>query len=230
MAFDFDPQVSVSALEPTLPRGANRKQDAKRFAKRAFDILFSATALILLAPVFAVVMLMLRSREPGPVFFSHNRVGLDGETFRCHKFRTMREDGDRRLAWVFEIDPIARSEWEAEQKLERDPRVHSLGDLLRRTSIDELPQFWNVLKGDMSIVGPRPITMAEAEKYGHHFADYCSVKPGITGAWQVGGRSDTSYAHRVVLDVDYIRNASFLDDIQIVFKTVGVVIGQRGAC
>ncbi|WP_292022624.1 sugar transferase [Maritimibacter sp. UBA3975] len=202
----------------------------KRVLKRGFDILFSTLALIALSPVFAVVTLMLRLREPGPVFFSHERVGIDGRTFRCHKFRTMREDGDRRLQWVFAIDPIAREQWDAEQKLDRDPRVHSLGDLLRRTSIDELPQFWNVFKGDMSIVGPRPITMAEAEKYGHHFADYCSVKPGITGAWQVGGRSDTSYAQRVVLDVDYIRNASLVDDIQIVYKTVGVVLAQRGAC
>ena len=230
MAFDFEPQFSVAlpkTMRETLPATTNR---ANRILKRGFDILFAGIALVLLAPVFGIVALALRLRERGPIFFSHTRVGANGEEFACHKFRTMKTDGDRQLEWMLAIDPIARAEWEADRKLERDPRVHAIGNILRRTSLDELPQFWNVLKGDMSIVGPRPITWSEAEKYGMHFADYCAVKPGITGAWQVGGRSDTSYDYRVGLDVDYVRNATFLDDIRIVFKTVGVVLAQRGAC
>lgn len=198
--------------------------------KWLFDKAFAAVALITLAPAMLVIALVLRLKAPGPVFFAHTRIGKDGRRFKCYKFRTMRADGDARLAWVFEIDPIARADWAAAQKLERDPRVHPVGQFLRRTSLDELPQFWNVLKGDMSIVGPRPIVDDEIERYGRHFADYCAVRPGITGAWQVGGRTGTDYDARVALDVDYVRNASFRGDLRIVLKTVGVVLKQRGAC
>ena len=123
----------------------------------------------------------------------------------------------------------ARAEWERDQKLADDPRVHPVGRFLRKTSLDELPQFWNVLRGDMSIVGPRPIITAEAAKYGVHFADYCAVRPGVTGAWQVGGRNLIGYADRVKLDVDYVHNATFADDLRIVLKTITVVLAQRGA-
>ena len=197
--------------------------------KRVFDRVFAAMALVLLAPVFGVIAALLALREGGPVFYAHRRIGLNGEMFDCLKFRTMRIDGDRRLAWVFEIDPIARADWNAQQKLERDPRVHAFGDFLRRTSLDELPQFWNVLRGEMSVVGPRPIVAGEIEKYGTHFGEYCSVLPGITGAWQVNGRSETSYEERVALDMDYIRNAGFLDDMRIVLKTLIVVLRRDGA-
>ncbi|MZR12486.1 sugar transferase [Maritimibacter sp. DP07] len=230
MALDFEHQVLVAApghqrLAPAMPP---RPTIGK--GKRLFDMAFAAAALIALSPVFLVIAVMLRLRERGPVFFAHSRVGQNGQTFRCLKFRTMRENGDEMLARMLAIDPIARREWEEAQKIDRDPRVTRLGAFLRRTSLDELPQFWNVLRGDMSIVGPRPVTRGEAAKYGRHFADYCKVKPGITGAWQVGGRSDTSYEHRVALDVDYVRNGSFAEDLRIVFKTVGVVLAQRGAC
>lgn len=197
--------------------------------KWLFDKAFAALALLALAPTMGLIALILKLRDPGPVLFAHTRIGKDGRRFKCYKFRTMRADGDARLAWVFAIDPIARADWQAAQKLERDPRVHPFGGFLRRTSLDELPQFWNVLKGDMSIVGPRPIVDDEIEKYGRHFADYCAVRPGITGAWQVGGRTDTDYEARVALDVDYVRTARFRDDLSIVFRTVGVVLKQRGA-
>lgn len=197
--------------------------------KWLFDKAFAATALIALAPAMLAIAAALKLREPGPVFFAHTRIGKDGRRFKCYKFRTMRADGDARLAWVFAIDPIARADWAAAQKLERDPRVHPLGDFLRRSSLDELPQFWNVLKGDMSIVGPRPIVQDEIAKYGRHFADFCAVRPGITGAWQVGGRTDTDYDQRVALDVEYVRTASFRGDLRIVLKTIGVVLKQRGA-
>lgn len=198
--------------------------------KLILDKTFAALALIALAPVFGLIALMLKLRERGPVLYAHTRVGKDGRSFKCYKFRTMRSDGDRRLAWVFEIDPIARADWNATQKLERDPRVHPTGDMLRRTSLDELPQFWNVLLGDMSLVGPRPIVMDEAHHYGRHFADYCSVRPGITGAWQVSGRSNTTYEERVALDLDYIRNATLADDLRILARTVAVVLRRDGAC
>lgn len=206
-----------------------RRLRAEPFGKWLFDRVFAAFALIALAPLMGAIAALLYLREGGPVIYAHRRIGLDGRPFPCYKFRTMRSDGDRRLAWVFEIDPIARADWNANQKLERDPRVHRIGDFLRRTSLDELPQFWNVLVGDMSIVGPRPIVRDEAEKYGANFGEYCSVRPGLTGAWQVSGRSETSYEERVALDMDYIRNATFLDDLRIVLKTVIVVLRRDGA-
>lgn len=217
--FDLDGAPGRAALTPDIPIG-----------KLILDKSLAALALIVLAPVFGLIALMLKLREHGPVLYAHTRVGKDGQAFRCYKFRTMRSDGDRRLAWVFEIDPIARADWNATQKLERDPRVHPTGDMLRRTSLDELPQFWNVLRGDMSLVGPRPIVTEEAHHYGAHFADYCSVRPGITGAWQVSGRSNTTYEERVALDLDYIRNATLADDLRILARTVAVVLRRDGAC
>lgn len=217
--FGLDGAPARAPLAPDIPLG-----------KLILDKTVAALALIALAPVFALIALMLKLRERGPVFYAHTRIGKDGRSFKCYKFRTMRSDGDRRLAWVFEIDPIARADWNATQKLERDPRVHPTGDMLRRTSLDELPQFWNVLRGDMSLVGPRPIVTDEAHHYGRHFADYCSVRPGITGAWQVSGRSNTTYEERVALDLDYIRNASLADDLRILVRTVAVVLRRDGAC
>lgn len=217
--FGLDGTPAHKALTPDIPLG-----------KLILDKTLAALALIMLAPVFGLIALMLKLRERGPVFYAHTRIGKDGRSFKCYKFRTMRSDGDRRLAWVFEIDPIARADWNATQKLERDPRVHPTGDMLRRTSLDELPQFWNVLRGDMSLVGPRPIVMDEAHHYGRHFADYCSVRPGITGAWQVSGRSNTTYEERVALDLDYIRNATLTDDLRILVRTVAVVLRRDGAC
>lgn len=211
-------EAAQSRVLPDIPLG-----------KWLFDKAFAALALVALAPAMGLIAVALKLRDPGPVLFAHTRIGKDGRHFKCYKFRTMRADGDARLAWVFEVDPIARADWDAAQKLERDPRVHPFGGFLRRTSLDELPQFWNVLRGDMSIVGPRPIVDAEIGKYGRHFADYCAVRPGITGAWQVGGRTDTDYGERVALDVDYVRTAGFRDDLGIVLKTVGVVLKQRGA-
>ena len=230
MAYDY----RAETVRPAAGLGLSKTRPSLRpdipLGKWLFDKLFAAAALVALAPVIGAIAAVLWLRERGPVFYAHSRIGKDGETFLCYKFRTMRSDGDARLAWVFEVDPIARADWNADQKLDRDPRVHATGDFLRRTSLDELPQFWNVLMGDMSVVGPRPIVAAEAGKYGKHFEDYCAVRPGITGAWQVGGRSRTSYEERVALDVDYVRNASFLDDVRIVLKTIVVVLKRDGAC
>jgi lipopolysaccharide/colanic/teichoic acid biosynthesis glycosyltransferase len=197
--------------------------------KLVFDKLFAVFALFTLAPVMAAIAIATRIGDPGPVFYKHKRIGQNGRTFDCVKFRSMRVDSAEVLARLLAIDPVARAEWERDQKLTDDPRIHPVGQFLRKTSLDELPQFWNVLKGDMSIVGPRPIIEDEARRYGVHFADYCAVRPGITGAWQVGGRNLTSYAHRVALDVDYVRNATLLDDFRIVLRTFAVVLTQKGA-
>ncbi len=199
-------------------------------SKVMFDKTFALVALILLAPIMGIIALAIRASGQGPVIYGHVRVGRDGRTFRCLKFRTMRPDSDSDLDDLLSIDPIARDEWNEQRKLERDPRVDRIGYILRKTSLDELPQFWNVLKGDMSMVGPRPITAAEAIKYGRHFETYKSVRPGLTGVWQVSGRSDASYERRVALDVSYIRNWSLMTDIRIALRTFRVVIAGRGAC
>jgi lipopolysaccharide/colanic/teichoic acid biosynthesis glycosyltransferase len=190
---------------------------------------FAAFALFTLAPLMAAIALANRFGDRGPVFYKHQRIGQNGKPFYCVKFRSMRVDSAAVLAELLETDPVARAEWERDQKLSNDPRIHPVGQFLRKTSLDELPQFWNVLKGEMSIVGPRPIIADEAERYGMHFADYCAVRPGITGAWQVGGRNLVSYDERVALDVDYVRNATLLDDFRIVLKTFAVVLTQEGA-
>ena len=228
MTYEPGPVHADRAIQIYLPGPADL-QPGIPFGKGLFDKAFAAAALIAIAPVLAVVAVLLKLSDPGPVFFAHKRVGKDGRAFKCHKFRTMRVDADALLARLLASDPAARAEWDAAQKLENDPRVHPIGRFLRKTSLDELPQFWNVLKGDMSIVGPRPIVADESVRYGMNFVDYCAVRPGITGAWQVGGRNQTGYAERVALDVDYVRNGTLRDDFRIVFKTVGVVLMQQGA-
>jgi len=198
-------------------------------SKRLFDKAFASAALLFFAPFLGIIAVAVKLTEGGPVLFGHARVGLGGKRFRCLKFRTMCQDADQRLETLLKTDPRARAEWRANHKLAADPRVSRLGEILRKTSLDELPQFWNVLKGEMSIVGPRPVVLDEARFYGDHFQDYIAVLPGITGAWQVSGRNDTSYDERVALDVDYIHSQSFFGDIWIVVKTVAVVLTRRGA-
>jgi lipopolysaccharide/colanic/teichoic acid biosynthesis glycosyltransferase len=198
-------------------------------AKSAFDRLTALIALLMVAPVMLGIAALILLRRDGPVFFSHDRVGRDGRMFRCHKFRTMVPNGARLFDRMLAIDPIASEDWLVRRKVYRDPRVSRLGAFLRSTSLDELPQFWNVLKGDMSMVGPRPITVEELAKYGDNARDYLSVRPGITGAWQVSGRSECTYAERVALDVDYIRNLSFSRDMSILLRTVDVVLRRQGA-
>lgn len=200
------------------------------FSKLLFDKAFSAMALLFFAPFILSVALVVLILDGRPVVFAHERVGLGGRKFRCLKFRTMSNDADARLEDHLRNDPAARAEWNATCKLSRDPRLNSVGAILRKTSLDELPQLWNVLRGDMSIVGPRPVVTDEARHYKEHFADYKSVLPGLTGAWQVSGRSNTTYEERVALDVDYIKNRTFALDLKIVVKTVYVILKRDGAC
>lgn len=197
--------------------------------KWVFDKVFAIVAGIAVLPLLAALMLALRLRGGGPVLFAHARIGRHGKPFSCLKLRTMVPDAQDQLRALLEIDPVARREWESSFKLYRDPRVDRFGAFLRKSSLDELPQLWNVLRGDMSIVGPRPITEAETQRYGEYMAEYLAVRPGLTGPWQVGGRSDVSYERRVRMDAEYVRNWRFRTDILIVLKTVRVVLLGRGA-
>lgn len=196
--------------------------------KRGFDLLFTVPLLISLAPVFAIIAVLVR-RDGGPMVFGHERIGQHGRAFRCLKFRTMVVNADVVLRELLENDPEAGAEWHRDFKLKNDRRVTTIGRFLRRTSLDELPQLWNVLRGDMSLVGPRPVVRQELERYGGDVAYYLMSKPGITGPWQVSGRNDVDYAKRVSLDVSYAQQWSLLGDIAILVKTIGVVIRQDGA-
>ena len=204
--------------------------------KRALDLVAAMMGLILLAPFFAVLAVMLKL-EGGDVFFRQSRVGRGGARFDCLKFRTMRPGAEALLAELLANNPNARAEWDAHQKLSDDPRVTKLGDFLRRTSIDELPQLINVLKGEMSLVGPRPIVAPEVDGYpsdrayfrSRAFAYYARCTPGITGLWQVSGRASTRHEERVRLDRWYCRNWSFWLDLIVLFKTVGAVLGRKGS-
>jgi exopolysaccharide production protein ExoY len=199
--------------------------------KRGFDIIVSLNAIILSAPVMLIVYLFVRLCSPGPGFYVHRRIGHNGREFGCIKFRTMYVDSDARLARLLRDDPVAAQDFAQQAKLRNDPRVIAgIGALLRRTSLDELPQFFNVLKGDMSVVGPRPVTRCELDKhYGTHAADVLAARPGISGLWQVSGRNAVSYADRVRLDLEYVQAWRFVDDLMILARTVAVVVGGKGA-
>jgi exopolysaccharide production protein ExoY len=199
--------------------------------KRAIDIGAACTGLVLLSPVAVAVALTIWVLDGGPVLFRHTRIGQGGVSFRCLKFRTMVQDAEERLETLLAQSPAARAEWNATQKLQIDPRVLGrLGQILRSTSIDEIPQLWNVLRGEMSLVGPRPIVREELPHYDVMAVWYLSVRPGMTGPWQIGGRSDASYAARVRLDVAYARQPSLRNDIGILMRTFLAVLGRRGAC
>jgi len=197
--------------------------------KRALDIVVAGTALLVLWPLMLMVMLTIRLTDPGPVIFGHERIGFNGRRFRCKKFRSMVTNADVALQRLLERDPAAAQEWAETQKLRNDPRITRIGRILRETSLDELPQLWNVLKGEMSIVGPRPIVNAEVRRYAQSFDAYVATRPGITGLWQVTGRSDCSYDERVALDVDYVRNWSIWRDIAIIAKTFHAVLARKGS-
>jgi lipopolysaccharide/colanic/teichoic acid biosynthesis glycosyltransferase len=186
--------------------------------------------LVLLAGPMLVIAAMIVRLDGAPVLFGHYRVGLRGKLFRCFKFRSMYRNSEQMLSEVLRNDPAAHAEWERDHKLANDPRVTPIGRLLRRTSLDELPQLLNVLRGEMSLVGPRPITVAELTRYGSVRWHYLSVLPGITGSWQVNGRTNTTYEERVALDREYIEKRSPTLDLKILLQTVKVVITRDGAC
>lgn len=197
-------------------------------AKRTFDIFFSLTVLIVFSPLYLLLALLIAASSPGPIFYVQERVGRNYRRFDCIKFRTMVEDADDVLACMMERSPRLRQEFQENFKLRRDPRITWIGRFLRITSLDEFPQFWNVLKGDMSVVGPRPLVVEELPKYGKYMDRVLKARPGITGLWQVSGRNDIPYPRRVQIDVYYVNSRSFLMDLWIIIKTVGVVIFPKG--
>jgi len=198
--------------------------------KRAFDIILSFMMLPVLLPTIGIIGLLIKLDSPGPVFFAHTRIGKNGKPIKVLKFRSMFIDAQERLQKILETDPEAKKEWETYFKLKNDPRVTRIGKFLRKTSLDELPQIFNVLKGDMSLVGPRPVIKDEIDKYYKEYAEYYyMVRPGITGLWQVSGRSNTNYDFRVKLDTWYVLNWSLWLDIVILFKTIKVVLKREGA-
>jgi exopolysaccharide production protein ExoY len=196
---------------------------------RAFDLVAATAALLLFLPLLILLVVALKILDPGPVLFRHRRIGKDGRYFHCYKLRTMVVDADARLAALLQSNPAARLEWARDQKLANDPRITPLGRFLRKSSLDELPQFINILKGEMSLVGPRPIVDAEVVRYGRYFNHYTQSRPGLTGLWQVSGRSNTTYRRRVAMDVYYARRRSLGMNARIALKTVPAVLQARGS-
>lgn len=207
----------------------NLKSPINRLLKTIFDVMFSILLLPILIPIIAVLGFIIKMESPGPAIYAHERVGRNGKPFKCYKFRTMQRDAEERLKEILENDEEIRNEWEKSWKLKEDPRITRIGHFLRKTSLDELPQILNVLKGEMSLVGPRPYLPREKESIGGNLRVICSANPGITGLWQVSGRSNTNYRYRVKLDSWYIMNWSLWLDIAILFKTIRVVIKAEGA-
>ena len=196
---------------------------------RVLDWVVALGALVFLGPLMLLTAALIAAERSGPVLFAHARIGLGGDTFKVLKFRTMRSDGDQILAAHLKASPEAADEWARNHKLRDDPRVSKLGNFLRKASLDELPQLFNVLRGEMSIVGPRPIVQAEIARYGKFFGAYCSVRPGMTGIWQVSGRSDVSYRRRVVMDALYARKKSVVLDLKIISATIPAVLARKGS-
>ncbi len=201
----------------------------RQWPKRALDLTLTLLAAIFVIPLIAIIAMWIKIDSPGPVFYAHQRVGYEGKPFGAWKFRSMVQNADQVLGQYLERNPQLREEWERDHKLRRDPRVTLIGGILRQTSLDELPQLWNVLRGEMSLVGPRPIVTEEISKYGPQFMLYTKVKSGMTGLWQISGRNDTSYDQRVRLDSFYVRNWSVWLDLYILFKTIKVVLFRKGA-
>ncbi|EZP55154.1 sugar transferase [Sphingomonas sp. RIT328] len=202
---------------------------ANEMILRLLDLTIGIVAIIVFAPLLVGLAIAIYISDPGPLIFAQPRIGRNGREFRCLKFRTMVVDATDRLEQLLANDPAARAEWARDHKLRNDPRITPLGRFLRKSSLDELPQFFNLINGTMSVVGPRPIVNAEVVRYGRRFADYCRVRPGITGLWQVSGRSDTTYRRRVALDVAYSRHRSLGLNIKIMMMTVPAVLAAKGS-
>ncbi|MCQ8322570.1 undecaprenyl-phosphate galactose phosphotransferase WbaP [Klebsiella pneumoniae] len=222
MSFIFSHEVMIFRVQQNLAKLSSRT------LKRLFDIIASIAIIILLSPVLLYICRQVK-KDGGPAIYGHERIGKDGKPFKCLKFRSMVTNSKDVLNELLQNDPEAKREWDTTFKLKNDPRITKIGAVLRRTSLDELPQLFNVLKGEMSLVGPRPIITAELERYNEEVDYYLLSKPGMTGLWQVSGRSDVDYETRVYLDAWYVKNWSMWNDIAILFKIVGVVLKKDGA-
>lgn len=198
--------------------------------KRAFDIIFSLLVMILGLPIYVLIGMAIFLTSGTNVIYSHQRIGRGGIPFRCYKFRTMKKNSEQHLQTLLEQNPDMKREWELYRKLKKDPRVTRVGSFLRKTSLDELPQFFNVLRGDLSVVGPRPVVKSELiDFYQHRAAKILSVRPGLTGLWQVSGRNDTSYQTRILLDEKYVDIRNFRVDLKLIAKTLPAMIKSKGA-
>ncbi|WP_119255160.1 sugar transferase [Shinella zoogloeoides] len=221
--------ASRSASSPFFSSIAAGAPPVGGISKRSFDILVALAALVLLSPIFVLIMALVKYSDGGRVFYGHRRIGYNGSTFRCLKFRTMAENGDALLQRYLDENPQAQEEWRETRKLQDDPRVTVVGSVLRKLSLDELPQLINILRGEMSIVGPRPVVEDELELYEASAVYYLRSRPGLTGLWQVSGRNDVSYAARVAFDTHYVRNWSLTSDLVIVARTIPAVCLSRGS-
>ena len=219
----FNEKLMLLRLKNNLARPINR------WIKTIFDYVLTITGTIAISPILIVIALWIYKDSPGPVIFKHRRIGKNGKEFDCYKFRSMCVDAKEKLEQLLKTDPEAKAEWEKDFKLKNDPRITKSGAFLRKTSLDELPQIFNVLKGEMSLVGPRPIVKDEMVRYGECINDYLMVKPGITGMWQVSGRSDADYKQRVQLDSWYVRNWSVWLDLMLLWRTGKIVLQCKGA-
>ncbi|MCG7504184.1 sugar transferase [Mesorhizobium retamae] len=197
--------------------------------KRGFDIIGALAGIVLLSPLLLMLAALVKATDGGSVLYGHPRIGRNGTVFRCWKFRSMVENGDEVLAAHFANNPQDREEWNATRKLQNDPRVTNVGMVLRKLSLDELPQIFNILRGEMSFVGPRPVVKDELELYGTAAEYYLQSRPGLTGLWQVSGRNDVSYGARVAFDQHYVENWSFVFDLKILVRTVPAVFSSRGS-
>ncbi|MEY7792685.1 exopolysaccharide biosynthesis polyprenyl glycosylphosphotransferase, partial [Klebsiella pneumoniae] len=222
MSFIFSHEVMIFRVQQNLAKWSSR------ILKRAFDIFGALAIIIVLSPLLLYISRKVK-KDGGPAIYGHERIGKGGVPFKCLKFRSMVINSKEVLTALLESDPESKKEWDETFKLKNDPRITKIGGVLRRTSLDELPQLFNVLKGEMSLVGPRPIITAELERYNEEVEYYLLSKPGMTGLWQVSGRSDVDYETRVYLDAWYVKNWSMWNDIAILFKTISVVLRKDGA-
>lgn len=223
------PQAGATTLPraPALRVNIDAPCGARR--KRAFDVVLASLSIVILSPLLIGLAVAIRLSDGGPAFFGHSRAGYSGVPFNCWKFRSMRPNSEALLDKYLLANPIAARQWQNHRKLRHDPRVTPLGRILRKYSVDELPQLFNILAGEMSFVGPRPIEAAELEKFGLSLRHYLRARPGLTGLWQVSGRSSLDYQRRVVLDRYYVMHWSLLLDVMLILKTVPVAMGARGA-
>ena len=222
MSFIFSHEVMIFRVQHNLAKWSSR------ILKRAFDIVGSITIITILSPLLIYISLKVK-KDGGSAIYGHERIGKGGQPFKCLKFRSMVINSKEVLDELLANNSDAKDEWDATFKLKNDPRITKIGSFLRQTSLDELPQLFNILKGEMSLVGPRPIITAELERYNDEVEYYLLSKPGMTGLWQVSGRSDVDYETRVYLDAWYVKNWSMWNDIAILFKTIGVVLKKDGA-
>jgi exopolysaccharide production protein ExoY len=228
------PKAGVLAADNTIAKvdlrhSGHREVPVGGVLKRMMDIVLSLLALVLISPLMLVIAALIRVVMGGPIIFRHDRIGFNGQMFRCYKFRSMVVDADEVLSRYLASNPAAAAEWRQKQKLRDDPRVGCLGKVLRKSSLDELPQLYNVLRGDMSLIGPRPVVPDELDRYGDYAAECLAARPGVTGMWQVSGRSSVDYSTRVALDRYYVRRWSLWLDLVLLIKTIPAVLDIEDA-